>query len=254
MPRMELPLAPGSLLAQHLGHAFRLITVDGAEEWELRLRRDGSVRLLIPSAESLTEVRGRWRLLESEAAHYVIRVFAKQVSGPNTSLGARLWRDLNAPLCLRVTAEETIEERPCPPDSESEPATAAQSAPGVGDPPPADYPHLVLGPWLAYHFSFKSDLIYFERFMFFADGTALRERWTQVDQIDDEEKHDFVATRGRHRFVQPDELRFEPEAPGAEPATLKVRPNIWPVGDIHLELQRSGGVPSGLFRLEREAA
>lgn len=252
MPRMDFSVTPGSLLAKHLGHPIRLTVADGdTPTWELTLRRDGSARLLIGLIRPLTEVRGRWRLLESEAAHYVVRLLAKQVSGPHTTIGARLWQDLNGPLCLHVTAEETIAEAPCPPGSEVEPVATSPSGPRVGNLTPSDYPRLVLGSWLEHHFGFKSDFIYFERFTFFADGAALREQWAQVDQLEDDEKHDYVAVRGTYQLVQQDELRFEPDAPGAETVTLKVRPNIWPSGDIHLELALAT-VPGGAKRFDRE--
>lgn len=254
---MNIPITPGSLLAKHVGWPVSLrveagLTPPGSEAFcELLLRRDGTARFVLTIDALQTEVRGLWRLLESEAMHYAFRIYAKQVSGTGTAFGARLWANLKAPLCLRVTAQWTIAEVTCPAGSEAEPTDEAQPKPPPGEPTPDAYPRLLLGAWQEYHFSFKSDFIYFERFTFHADGSALRERWKQVDQLDDDERHEYTATRGGYRFVQPDEVRFEPEAPGDEPATLIIRPNLWPVGDIHLELQLSGG-GQGHKRLERE--
>jgi len=256
---MNIPIAPGHLLADHLDWLIRLsagagFALPGSEAvCVLMLQRDGTVRLIITAGRSQTEIRGRWRLLESEATHYAIRIFAQQVSGPDTIIGARLWHDLHAPLCLRVTEDKMLAEVPCPAGSEKAPNVEAQPKLHTVHPSPETYARLLLGSWLHRSFSFKSDFLYFERFTFYADGSALRERWKQIDQIDDDEKHEYTATRGAYRFAQPDEVRFEPELPGSETARLIIRPNIWPVGDIHLELQLSGVAP-GLFRLERETA
>lgn len=257
---MNIPITPGSLLARHVEWPVRLRVEAGlappeSEAFcELLLQRNGAAKLLLTADAFQTEVRGRWRLLASDARHYAFRIYAKQVTGPGTALGARLWGNLKASLCLRVTAQWTLAEVPCPAGSEVEPTDEAQPEAHAGESSPDAYARLLLGSWLEYHFSFKSDFIYFERFTFHADGSALRERWKQIDQIDDDEQHEYLAMRGGYRFVQPDEVRFEPEAPDGEPATLIIRPNIWPVGDIHLELQLSGGAPGYHKRLERERA
>lgn len=254
---VNIAITPDSLLARHVGWLTRLrveadLAPPGSKAFcDLLLQRNGMAKLILTVGALQTEVRGRWRLLASEATHYAVRIYARQVSGPGTALGVRLWGNLKAPLCLRVTAQWTIAELPCPAGSESEPADEPQPTSHTGQPSPDAYARLLLDSWLEYHFSFKSDFIYFERFTFRADGSALRETWKQIDQIGDEEKHEYTATRGSYRFVQPDEVRFEPESPGGEPATLFIRPNIWPVGDIHLELQRSS--VAGLHkRLTRE--
>lgn len=122
------------------------------------------------------------------------------------------------------------------------------------DPPtPADFPRLLLGRWQKHWFSFKYDWIYFRRYTFAADGTAVYESWQMIDSIGDNERYAYAAIHGRYRFTAPDEVLFEPETPEAAPATVRVRANIWPVGDIHIE-STDGHAFSAFWRWKNDAA